>query len=170
MEGQGYSVRNQYQYKTWANAEILEAIGRIDPSTNPDQRKLAVRLLNHTYVVDRIFAAHLSGEQHTYQATNTHETPTLDQLVKRISDSDKWYEHYVSHLPELHLEERISFSFTDGDKGSMTRQEILFHLLAHGAYHRGNIGMVLSECGIDRPRDTFTRFLHLADAHRRAQT
>ena len=52
----------------------------------------------------------------------------------------------------------------------MTREEMLFHILAHGAYHRGNVGMVLSSCGINRPKDTFTRFLHLTDASRRAQT
>ncbi len=52
----------------------------------------------------------------------------------------------------------------------MTRDEMLFHILAHGAYHRGNVGMLLSACGIDRPKDTFTRFLHQIDPDRRAKT
>jgi uncharacterized damage-inducible protein DinB len=52
----------------------------------------------------------------------------------------------------------------------MTREEMLFHVLAHGAYHRGNVGMALTACGIDRPKDTFTRFLHLSEPGRRSAT
>lgn len=38
------------------------------------------------------------------------------------------------------LDESISFNFTDGDVGTMTREEMLFHVITHGAYHRGNVG------------------------------
>ncbi len=163
-------MKDQFRYKAWANSEILDSIAKIDEARYPEQWKLAVRLMNHTYVVDRIFAAHLSGEEHQFLDTNTPETPTVDQLRESISKSDIWYLHHVGQLDHGKLTESISFTFTDGDKGTMTREEMLFHILAHGTYHRGNVGMVLSSCGIDRPRDTFTRFLHLTDASRRAQT
>jgi uncharacterized damage-inducible protein DinB len=120
--------------------------------------------------VDRIFAAHLCATGHQFQGTNTPETPTVDQLRESISESDDWYQQYVAQLDDKSLIESISFAFTDGDRGTMTREEMLFHILAHGAYHRGNVGMVLSSCGIERPKDTFTRFLHLTEESRRAQT
>lgn len=161
-------MKSTFRYKAWANAEILDSIAKVDPSQHPEQRTLALRLMNHTYVVDRIFAAHLSGETHEFQGTNTPETPSLDQLRERISESDEWYQRYVSQVPSSELAEPISFTFTDGDRGSMTREEILFHVLAHGAYHRGNVGMTLTGCGIDRPKDTFTRFLHLSEPGRRS--
>lgn len=161
-------MKSTFRYKAWANAEILDSIAKVDPSQHPEQWTLAVRLMNHTYVVDRIFAAHLSGETHEFQGTNTPETPSLDQLRERISESDEWYQRYVSQVPSSELAEPISFTFTDGDRGSMTREEILFHVLAHGAYHRGNVGMALTGCGIDRPKDTFTRFLHLSEPGRRS--
>lgn len=161
-------MKSKFRYKSWANAEILDSIARIDPSQHPEQWTLAVRLMNHTYVVDRIFAAHLSGEGHDFQGTNTPETPDLEQLRERISASDAWYQDYVGRLPSEALAERISFTFTDGDGGSMTREEMLFHVLVHGAYHRGNVGMALTACGIDRPKDTFTRFLHLSEPGRRS--
>ena len=163
-------MKDQFRYKAWANSEILDALAKVDEALYPEQWKLAVRLMNHTYVVDRIFAAHLSGMEHQFQDTNTPETPTVDQLGKSISESDAWYLHHVGQMDHGKLKESISFTFTDGDKGTMTREEMLFHILAHGAYHRGNVGMVLSSCGIDRPKDTFTRFLHLTEASRRAQT
>lgn len=163
-------MKDKFSYKSWANREILESLGKVDPSAHPDKFKLAVRLLNHTYVVDRIFSAHLIGDQHAYTATNTVETPTVQELKEKIAASDQWFEQYVAKLTVGQLAERISFKFTDGDTGTMSREEILFHLLAHGAYHRGNVGMLLSDCGVDRPKDTFTRFLHQIDPSRREQS
>lgn len=162
-------MERQFQYKAWANGEIVDAIGRIDPILHPEQWRLAVRFLNHTYVVDRIFAAHLSGEPHAYQDTNTPDTPALEWLARSISKSDRWYEQYAQDVRPAQLDEPIAFEFTDGDKGSMTRREMLFHVLAHGTYHRGNIGMILSACGVERPKETFARFLHLREPSRRAQ-
>lgn len=163
-------MRSQFRYKAWANREILDAMTGIDASRHPEQWTLAVRLMNHTYVVDRIFAAHLGGVAHDFQGTNTPETPTLGQLRERIAASDAWYQQYVDEVPAEALDEQVAFTFTDGDRGAMTREEMLFHVLAHGAYHRGNVGMALAACGLDRPRDTFTRFLHLSEPGRRGET
>lgn len=160
-------MERQFAYKAWANAEILDALARIDASRYPEQRKHAIRLVNHTHVVDRIFAAHLSGARHGFQDTNTPETPTVERLREQVAESDAWYRDYVGRLDRQSLHESIAFIFTDGDSGTMTREEILFHVLAHGTYHRGNVGMVLAECGIDRPRDSFTRFLHATEPGRR---
>jgi uncharacterized damage-inducible protein DinB len=161
-------MKNAFRYKAWANAEILDSIATIDAARHPEQWTLAVRLMNHTHVIDRIFAAHLLGESHDFPATNTPETPELDQLRDSISATDDWYQAYVAQLPHDKLAESLTFTFTDGDRGCMTREEMLFHVLAHGTYHRGNVGMVLTTCGLDRPKDTFTRFLHSTEPGRRS--
>ena len=160
-------MKNQFRYKTWANAQILDALALIDSSRYPSEWTQAIRLMNHTHVVDRIFAAHLGGATHSFDATNTPETPTLEGLRESIARSDAWFQEYVEQAGDDALDETLAFTFTDGQHGSMTRAEMLFHVLAHGAYHRGNVGMILVACGVDRPSDTFTRFLHLAEPARR---
>lgn len=163
-------MKNQFRYKTWANTEIIDALAHVDPSRHPSEWTQAIRLMNHTLVVDRIFAAHLDGTAHAFAATNTPETPTLDGLRASISESDAWFRAYVDRVDDDALGETVAFTFTDGKNGSMTREEMLFHVLAHGTYHRGNVGMILVACGVDRPSDTFTRFLHLAEPGRRERT
>ena len=44
-------------YKAWANAEILATMRQFDEQAHATERQAAILILNHTYVVDRIFAA-----------------------------------------------------------------------------------------------------------------
>lgn len=160
-------MERQFRYKAWANAELIDALTLVNSRQYPEPWRTAIRLLKHTFVVDRIFAAHLTGEDPPFAGTNTPETPALEELGQNIRESDQWYVDYASHADTDSLKEHISFTFTDRDKGSMTREEVLTHIIVHGAYHRGNVGMLLSSCGVDRPSDTYTRFLHLTEPARR---
>ena len=85
-----------FQTKAWANIELFAAVKSIDEATQQPERHAAIRLLNHIYVVDQIFAAHLQGAQHAFTATNTPETPPLDALEADVSSTDRWYVEYVA--------------------------------------------------------------------------
>jgi uncharacterized damage-inducible protein DinB len=118
----------------------------------------AIRILNHSYVVDRIFCCHLQRKPHRYHASNTVETPRLKDLDKAIRASDQWFLDYVEDATTDMLNDVIDFDFTDGDHGRLSRTQMLLHLLAHGTYHRGEIGRLLEGAGIDAPRDTLARY------------
>lgn len=153
--------------KSWANRELFDTVSLLTSAENAESLHTAIRTLNHIYVVDRIFRAHLLGEMHTYTATNTPETPELSTLHFAVTETDNWFETYVARLSERELAESLSFKFTDGDSGRMTREEMLFHVLTHGAYHRGNVGQVLKGISVTPPRDLYTKFLHVQDPSRR---
>jgi uncharacterized damage-inducible protein DinB len=70
-------------------------------------------------------------------------------------------------MTERSLAERLSFRFTDGDAGTLTREEMLFHVITHGAYHRGNVGQILKNISVVPPRDLYTKFLHVQEPSRR---
>src|SRR5262249_12700990 len=110
---------------------------------------------------------HLCGDARPFDATNTKETPSLHQLRQDVQATDAWYLDYVSTLPETALSEILTFSFTDGDSGRMSREEMLLHIIAHGGYHRGNVGQVLKSISVAPPRDLYTRFLHVSEPARR---
>lgn len=162
-------MKNLFLYKRWANAELLKLLGQIDAKRYPDQYALAIRLFNHTLVVDQIFIAHIKGEKHSFSANNTEVMPTLSTLSDSVSQTDAWLIDYVSNVSQEELEKEIAFTFTDGDAGCMSISEILNHLIIHGTYHRGNIGMILGDCGLNRPSDTFTKFIHQFEPDRRTR-
>jgi uncharacterized damage-inducible protein DinB len=157
-----------YAQKTWANNELFNQLATVTAPEHADALHSAIRTLNHIYVVDRIFRAHLLDEPHGYSATNTDATPTLGELHFAAAETDAWYEQYCAAITAEQLKEDIAFRFTDGDAGRMTREEMLAHIITHGAYHRGNVGQILKSISVAAPRDLFTKFLHVREPERRA--
>lgn len=156
-----------FAQKSWANRELFDVLATVTSTEHVASLHTAIRTLNHIYVVDRIFRAHLLGETHPYTATNTPETPELGELHFAVAESDLWFEDYVSTIDDPALVQSLVFRFTDGDAGSMTREEMLFHVLSHGAYHRGNVGQILKGISVAPPRDLLTKFLHVREPSRR---
>jgi uncharacterized damage-inducible protein DinB len=155
-----------FGHKAWADSELFALLATLPPE-HAQQLHTCIRTLNHIHVVDRIFSAHLVGEPRPFDATNTVATPSLAQLRSDVEATDAWFLRYVSSVTAPQLSEVLDFSFTDGERGRMSREEILLHVLTHGGYHRGNVGQVLKSLSIAPPRDLYTRFLHQSEPARR---
>ncbi|HEY9067119.1 MAG TPA: DinB family protein [Burkholderiaceae bacterium] len=160
------TLKSLFAYKAWANTELFALLGTL-PSEHSEQLHTCIRTLNHIYVVDRLFRARLAGEPAPFHATNTKETPTLAQLRGDVESTDAWYVKYVASLVESDLSHALDFTFADGDRGRMSREEILLHVITHGGYHRGNVGQVLKSISVAPPRDLYTKFLHQSEPSRR---
>lgn len=74
------------KYKRWADAGTLASVKAVDATAHPEKRRLMQRLMNHIYVVDRIFQANLTGQAHGYTALNTPETPDVETLETTMRD------------------------------------------------------------------------------------
>lgn len=159
------TLRHLFRYKAWANDQLLSALARLG-SESP-VTGLAIKALNHSYIVDRIFAAHMRREAHAYTSTNLSEPPTLEALSADIRKSDREYVDYVSALDRDRLAERIDFAFTDGAPGRMSREEMLMHVITHGVGHRGQISAVMLLNAVPPAKDGFTTYLHEAEASTR---
>lgn len=159
------TLESLFAFKLWSNKELFEALGTLNAAESVQPM---LRTLSHIYVTDRIFRAHLSGVPHSYTSPHLVPPPTLSELRAAVEETDEWYLQYVSSLTPEALAERIQFQFTDGDMGSMSREEMLLHITTHGCYHRGNVGQMLRDRGVSPPRDLYTRFLHQTEPARRS--
>ncbi|TPK98251.1 MULTISPECIES: DinB family protein [unclassified Mesorhizobium] len=156
-------------YQAWANDELVGKLAGMDPSRDPEERRAAIRLMNHIHVVSRIFAAHLKGVAHGYASDNTPDTPEPRALRVALAEIDGWYLDYLETVAEQELADPVAFTFTDGDRGCMTRQEMLTHVVLHGSYHRGEIGRKLARIALSPPWDTYAVHLHRVEPARRLQ-
>ncbi|APG05548.1 hypothetical protein BJI69_17670 [Luteibacter rhizovicinus DSM 16549] len=160
-------LRSLFAQKVFANDALLTKLdGWAD--AHPSEHLACLRLLNHALLVDQVFKAHLTGASPAVATVSAPEQPTLEALRSEVAAIDRWYEDYVASLPGASLDEVVAFTFTDGDRGSMTRDEILHHVVLHSTYHRGNVGQILRSLGMAPSRDTLTSFLHMREPERRA--
>jgi uncharacterized damage-inducible protein DinB len=159
------TMQRLFRYKAWANDELLTRLAAVGNGSSITG--LAVKALSHTYVVDRIFAAHLRREAHAYASANLDEMPTLEALSDDIRKSDRDFIEYVSTLNHDQLSERIDFVFTDGAPGQMSREEMLMHVITHGIGHRGQVSAVMLLNAVPAAKDGFTAYLHEAEASTR---
>lgn len=168
-------LRSLFRYQAWADDELLEAVAQLDPERHAEARHAVLRLLDHCHVVGRIFAAHLAGERHGYASDNSPEIPELAALRAALAASDRWYLDYLDSVTPAALAEAVPFTFTDGDRGCMTREEMLSHVALHGGYHRGEAGRILAQLaagpapGLKLPWDTYAVHLHRTQPSRRLQ-
>jgi len=159
-----------FNYKQWADQRTLEAIRTIDGHAFPSAVAFALQQLNHMVRVEELFSARLRGASAPHRSTNTELVPGLAELNHRIGDSNQWFTHYVENLDPAHGNQSVRFQFVDGKRGSMTRSEILFHVINHGTYHRGAIGHALDLAQVPHPADTYTVFIHSVEPERRDLT
>ncbi|WP_137132266.1 DinB family protein [Rhizobium sp. FY34] len=162
-------LQTLYGYHAWANVDLFNKLESIDLERHRTELQTTLRLISHYYVVSRIFAGHLQGVPHGFMSDNFEEIPELDELRAAVISSDQWYLDYIAQASVAILSEVVAFTFTDGDKGYMTREEMLTHVALHGGYHRGEVGRILWQLSITPPWDTFAVYLHQADPARRLQ-
>lgn len=156
------TLQRLFRYKAWANDGLLTALANLGGAA--PITKLAIKALSHTYVVDRIFAAHLRGKEHAYTSANLSEMPPLGDLSADIRASDREYVDYVAALDPDQLAARIDFAFTDGLPGCMSREEMLLHVITHVVGHRGQVSAIMLLNSVAPASDGFTTYLHKAEA------
>jgi len=134
-------------YKGWANTLTFQDLSAVDENELIKERhtnfKTILSTLNHVYVVDDIFKAHIEGRIHNYTSRNTKNTPSLHALINKMTEMDKWYLNWYKAMAETDLKKNLTFEFIGGGEGHMTHQEIILHLVNHATYHRGFISDML---------------------------
>lgn len=160
-------ARTLTRYNAWANKLIFEAVAGLPEgeATRPRQSlfKNMVHMLNHNYVIDRIFQAHLEGRAHEYTARNSPDHPALDELWKTQQVVDAWYIAAYDAMSAVELGSVVHFTFVGGGEGAMTREEILLHVVNHTTYHRGFVAEMFYKVPARPPPTDLPVFLR--DAH-----
>ncbi len=151
------------RYNRWANRLIFDAVAALPPGEAEKPRATLftnmVHTLNHNYVIDRIFQAHLEGRKHGYTARNTADHPPLAELWRAQQEVDAWYVAWAERIAEPALDEVVRFEFVGGGEGAMTRGQILMHLVNHTSYHRGFVADMFFQVPARPPVTDLTVYL-----------
>lgn len=161
-------LKKLFEYKAWADERTLLACAEINDHTITEPANFILQQLNHMIIVEDLFRARLLRQPPPHTATNTKELPSFSELSARLKESNQCFQTYVAEQTNVTLKDVLKFEFADGKQGAMSVEEILFHIVNHGSYHRGNIAHALDQAGIPHPVDGLGVFLHELEPSRRA--
>jgi uncharacterized damage-inducible protein DinB len=129
------------RYKTWADKLMFDATAALPPGEVVKIRqtlfKSMIGTLNHNYVVDLIWKAHLERKEHGFTARNVIVHADLDDLRRAQQDVNAWFERWADEQTDASLAEELSFVFVSGERSTMSRGAMFMHLVNHASYHRG---------------------------------
>lgn len=129
------------RYKTWADNLMFDATAALPPDevvkTRQTLFKSMVGTLNHNYVVDLIWKAHLERKEHGFTARNVIVHAELGDLRRAQQDVNAWFESWADEQTDASLAEELSFTFISGERSTMSRGAMFMHLVNHASYHRG---------------------------------
>jgi uncharacterized damage-inducible protein DinB len=157
------TARMLARYNAWANRLIFDAVAAL-PAGEAEKPRASlfrnmVHMLNHNYVIDRMFRAHLEGRKHGYTARNTPDHPPLAELWLAQQEIDAWYVAWSDRLTAASVDEKVTFEYVGGGQGVMTRGEILLHIVNHTSYHRGFVADLFFQVPARPPTTDLTVFL-----------
>ena len=149
------NIRMLTRYSAWANDRLFGTLAAL-PEGEATAKRLTgfgnmVNTLNHAYVVDLIWQAHLQGKPHGFTSRITETQPSLEELRSAQAEIDQWYITYSNKLSDEAHDQVVLFKFVDGGLGAMTRGDILLHVVNHKTYHRGYVADLLYQAGSRPP-------------------
>ncbi|MGE7991055.1 DinB family protein [Pseudomonas sp. NPDC089554] len=129
------------RYKRWADRLFFDSLATLAPEELERQRsgpmKTMIATLNHMYVVDCIWQAHLEGREHGFTSRQAMPYPQLDALRAAQREVSEWFVEWGAEQTEASLERSIDFTYVSGKRASMSAGAMLLHVVNHGTYHRG---------------------------------
>ncbi len=119
------TARMLTRYNAWANKVMFDAVAALPEGEATKERpslfRNIVHTLNHNYVIDLIWQAHLEGRDHGFSARNTKDHPPLADLWHKQQDVDAWYMKWSDAITDAKLDETVPFTLIGGNPGAMTR-------------------------------------------------
>ena len=129
------------RYRLWADQRTFDAVAVLPlaelAKERPTPLKTMIGTLNHTYLVDLIWQAHLEGREHGFESRSLVLHEELPELWRAQQTIDRWYIDWSDGQSAQSLDETVHFRFIGGERGAMTRGDILLHVVNHATYHRG---------------------------------
>ena len=157
------NIQMLMRYTAWANARLYAALAEVPVSVllqaRPGRAGGLAGTLGHAWVVDMIWKGHLEGRPHGFTTRQPDGFPSLAELHALQDLSDQWYVGCAGSQSDDCLAEVIDFEFVDGGAGSLSRGDILLHVVNHKTYHWGYVADMLYESGLKPPTMDLPVFL-----------
>lgn len=127
-----------FDYTFHFNREMIQLI-RENQSILPEK---AFQLINHTLNAHQVWNSRILNDK----PFGVWEIHSFDEL-ENINESN--YKKALFILENIDIQQTLKYKNSVGDAFENTIEDILFHIVNHSTYHRGQLMMIFRECGIE---------------------
>ena len=129
------------EYSHYYNLEIINKFNDGDLHFIVPDR--AVELLSHTLNAQKIWNERLKGKSDSVEVWEVQEVDKLESI------ENENYKESLALLESEDLDRIVKYSNSKGESYQNSVKDILFHIVNHSTYHRGQIATEFRKQGID---------------------
>lgn len=134
-----------YAHLAWADARAIEAL-RAMSTPDPD----ALGLLAHVLGAEHVWLSRIEQRPHTVAAWPALDLDACERLAR---ENRRGFEEVIARAGPGDLARDVGYVNSAGDAFRSTLEDILLHVALHGAYHRGQVALLVRRAGAE-PRAT----------------
>jgi uncharacterized damage-inducible protein DinB len=150
-----HSSIRQFKYHVWANQRLFEHLKSL-PDESIDRQVESVfssirEVLDHISQVDTLWLSVMSGDsfQKTMDVIKLHEGKaaglSLNEIQHLFGETVQSYTRFFERLKDP--DEQITIRHPRFGSLETSVAELVYHVVNHGTYHRGNITAMLRQMG-----------------------
>jgi len=140
------------QHADWANRRILDSLQKTELA---EQRPW--RLLAHVLAAERIYLERARGLDPWPQNFWPELSP--EQGAALIVENGFAYKKFFAGLAENDLDASVKYRNSKGIEFHTPIKDLLTHVAQHGAYHRGQIALLIRNAGHEPVNTDFIAFV-----------
>ncbi len=152
-----HSLINHLEYNLWANERIGHLLMAQDDSViyreQPSSFASIAKTVLHIWDAEVFWLSRMKGGKIADWPSKTFNGGKAEMLKGFINSSSLLIQ-FGKDKGERFQEEKLVYKNLKGDQFENTIEEILFHLVNHGTYHRGQIITLLRGSGVSQAIST----------------
>jgi uncharacterized damage-inducible protein DinB len=145
-----YSIHQHLQFNAWANGKIVEILKNVDESILDAEVKSSFptirKTIYHIWDAELIWLKRIKGEQATTWPSEDLNETFAETLNKFLANTQE-LANFIAGKDRHFLEKKISYTNTKGLTFTNGVEDILFHVVNHSTFHRGQLVTMLRELG-----------------------
>lgn len=142
-------LRHQMAYDRWANADIVRRLGELPA---PPPRGIAIQA--HIVSAEYLWYERVSGQKFEFPVWPDW---SIEETGRYAEDIGLKWRDYLEETTEALLELVIRYANTKQESFTNRVGDILTHLMYHGAYHRGQVALLIRQSDVTPP---YTDYIH----------
>jgi uncharacterized damage-inducible protein DinB len=142
-------LQRLFAYEEWANREVLTSFQRAGSPPEQGRKRLA-----HILGAEDVWHSRITKQNSPLAVWPDLTVSECEQHATRMADL---WRSYLSSLADQHLMQTVNYRNSKGEPWTSTVEDILLHVLMHGAHHRGQIAADIRAAG---HTPAYTDFIH----------